>query len=103
MRCDPLVPLEQVAGVDLPRHVGEVVAPAVGHDHAAAHLERIEVVRMLMFSKNWPESSPLFDHCGHASSTSKYPSSLLPFLPVLSAIILHTEAFSLGFIKLKKC
>ena len=39
------VPLEQVPCVHLVRDVGEVVAPAVGHDHAAARLERLEVVR----------------------------------------------------------
>lgn len=39
------VPLEQVPCVHLVRDVGEVVAPAVGHDHAAVRLERLEVVR----------------------------------------------------------
>lgn len=42
-----LVPLEQVPRVHLARDAEEVVAPAVGHDHAAARLERIEVVRDL--------------------------------------------------------
>lgn len=41
------VPLEQVPCVHLVRDVGEVVAPAVGHDHTAARLEHLEVVRDL--------------------------------------------------------
>lgn len=42
-----LAPLEQVPRVHLLCDVGEVVAPAVGRDHAAARLERLEVVRDL--------------------------------------------------------
>lgn len=44
-----LVPPEQVAGVDLARHVGQLVAPAVGDDEVAAGLERLEVARDLAF------------------------------------------------------
>lgn len=42
-----LVPLEQVPRAHLVCGVGEVVAPAVGHDHAAARPEHLEVVRDL--------------------------------------------------------
>lgn len=40
-----LIPLEQIPRVDLFRHVGQVVAPAVDHDHVAAILEGRQVVR----------------------------------------------------------
>lgn len=42
-----LVPLEQVPRVDPVGNVGEVLAPAVGHDHAAARLEAPQVARDL--------------------------------------------------------
>lgn len=42
-----LFSFEQVLRVHLARDAEEVVPPAVGHDHATAHLERIEVVRDL--------------------------------------------------------
>ena len=42
-----LVPLEQAPRLHLARDAEEAVAPAVGHDHAAARLERLEVVRGL--------------------------------------------------------
>lgn len=42
-----LIAAEEVAGVDLLRDVGEVVGPAVGDDHVAAGLERLEVSRHL--------------------------------------------------------
>lgn len=40
-----LIPLEQIPRVDLIGHVGQIVAPAVGHDHVAAGLEGRQVVR----------------------------------------------------------
>lgn len=40
-----LVPFEQTPRLHLARDAGEVVAPAVGHDHAASRLERLVVVR----------------------------------------------------------
>lgn len=43
-RSAPLVPLKQVPGINLVRHVSELVAPAVGDDHVAAGLEGLQVV-----------------------------------------------------------
>lgn len=41
-RPSPLVPLKQIPRVHLVRHVRELVAPAVGHDHVAAGLEGLQ-------------------------------------------------------------
>ena len=62
----PSVPPEQVAGVDLARHVGEVVAPAVGDDEVASRLEGGEVARDLAPEELRGIECGLVDHHRHA-------------------------------------
>lgn len=63
-----LVPLEQIPRVHLVRDVGEVVAPSVGHDHAAARLERLEVVRVLGTEESRRVQRGLIRHDGDTFS-----------------------------------
>ena len=51
-----LVPFEQIPRLHLARDAGEVVAPAVGHDHATSCLERLVVVRDLGTKKSGASS-----------------------------------------------
>lgn len=60
------VPPEQVAGVDLARHVGQLVAPAVGDDEVAAGLERSEVARDLEAEELGGAERRLIHEHGHA-------------------------------------
>ena len=60
-----LVPPEQVAGVHFPRHVGQLDAPAVGHDEVAAGLEGGEVVRDLRSEELGVSKRGLVDEHGH--------------------------------------
>ena len=62
----PLVPLKQIPGVHLVRHVRELVAPAVGHDHVAAGLEGLQVVGYLGAEELRRVQRGLVDHHGHA-------------------------------------
>ena len=62
----PLVPLKQIPRVDLVRHVRELVAPAVGHDHVAAGLEGLQVVGHLGAEELRRVQRGLVDHHGHA-------------------------------------
>lgn len=61
-----LVSFEQVACIDLVRHVRELVAPAVGHDHVAAGLEGLQVVGHLGAEELRRVQRGLVDHHGHA-------------------------------------
>ena len=65
-QLSPLVPLKQIPRVDLVRHVRELVAPAVGHDHVAACLEGLQVVRDLGAEELRRVQRGLVDHHGHA-------------------------------------
>lgn len=62
----PLVPLKQIPRVHLVRHVRELVAPAVGHDHVAAGLEGLQVVGHLGAEELRRVQRGLVDHHGHA-------------------------------------
>ena len=62
----PLVLLKQIARVHLVRHVRELVAPAVGHDHVAAGLEGLQVVGHLGAEELRRVQRGLVDHHGHA-------------------------------------
>lgn len=62
----PLIPLKQISRVHLVRHVRELVAPAVGHDHVAAGLEGLQVVRDLWSEELRRVQLGLVDHHGHA-------------------------------------
>ena len=61
-----LVSFEQVACIDLVRHVRELVAPAVGDDHVAAGLEGLQVVGHLGAEELRRVQRGLVDHHGHA-------------------------------------
>lgn len=65
-RPSPLVPLKQIPRVHLVRHVRELVAPAVGHDHVAAGLEGLQVVGHLGAEELRRVQRGLVDHHGHA-------------------------------------
>ena len=65
-RCSPLVPLKQIVGIHLVRHVLELVAPAIGDDHVAAGLEGLQVVRDLGHEELRRVQRGLIDHHGHA-------------------------------------
>lgn len=43
----PLIPLKQIARINLTGHIGQLVAPAVGDDHVALGLEGLKIVRYL--------------------------------------------------------
>ena len=64
--ASPLVPLKQIPRVHLVRHVRELIAPAVGHDHVAAGLEGLQVVRDLGPEELRRVQRWLVDHHGHA-------------------------------------
>lgn len=61
-----LIPLEQIPRVYLVRHIGQLLAPAVGDDHVALALERLEVVRDLAAEEVRRVQRGLVDHHGHA-------------------------------------
>ena len=61
----PLVPLKQIPRVHLVRHVRELVAPSVGHDHVAAGLEGVQVVGHLGAEELRRVQRGLVDHHGH--------------------------------------
>lgn len=62
----PLVPLKQIPRVDLVRNVRELVAPAVGDDHVALHLEDLQVVGHLGAEEITRVQRGFVDHHGHA-------------------------------------
>lgn len=62
----PLIPLKQIPRVHLVRHIRELVAPAVGHDHVAAGLEGLQVMRDLGTEELRRVQRGLVDHHGHA-------------------------------------
>lgn len=64
--ASPLVPLKQIPGINLVRHVRELVAPAVGDDHVAAGLEGLKVVGHLGAEELRRVQRGLVDHHGHA-------------------------------------
>lgn len=64
--ASPLIPLKQIPRVHLVRHVHELVAPAVGHDHVAAGLEGLQVVGLLGAEELRRVRRGLVDHHGHA-------------------------------------
>lgn len=61
-----LVSFKQVACIDLVRHVRELVAPAVCHDHVAASLESLQVVGHLGAEELRRVQRGLVDHHGNA-------------------------------------
>lgn len=61
-----LVSFEQVACIDLVRHVRELVFPAVGDDHVSAGLEGLGVVGHLGAEELRRVQRGLVDHHGHA-------------------------------------
>lgn len=62
----PLVPLKRIPRVHLVRHVRELVAPAVGHDHVAAGLEDLQIVGHLRAEELRRVQRGLVDRHGHA-------------------------------------
>ena len=61
----PLIPLKQIARMNLTGHIGQLVAPAVGDDHVALGLEG-PVVRHLAAEELGRAQRGLVDHHGHA-------------------------------------
>ena len=61
-----LVPLEQVARMHLVSHVGQIIAPAVGHNHVALGLELGQIVSDLAAEELRRGRCGLVDHHGRA-------------------------------------
>lgn len=62
----PLIPLKQIPRAHLVSHVRELVAPAVGHDHIAAGLQGLQVVRGLGPDEFRRVQRGLVDYNGHS-------------------------------------
>ena len=62
----PLIPLKQIARINLTGHIGQLVAPAVGDDHVALGLECLKIVRYLAAEELRRVQRGLVDHHGHA-------------------------------------
>ena len=65
-RRNKLIPLKQIARINLTSHVGQLVAPAVCHYHVALGLEGRQVVRHLGTEELGCVERGLVHHHGHA-------------------------------------
>lgn len=86
-----LVPPEQIPRVHLVRDVGEVVAPAVGHDHAAAGLEALEVARDLGAEEVGGVERGLVHHDGDALGLHALHDALDGARAEVVGVALHGE------------
>lgn len=87
-----LVPPEQISGVHLVSNIRKVVAPAVGHDHAAARLERLEVVRDLGTEEVRRVQRGLVHHNGDALGLHALHDPLDGARTEVVGVALHGEA-----------
>lgn len=87
-----LVPLKQVACIDLVRHVRELVAPAVGDDHVAAGLEGLQVVGHLGAEELRRVQRGLVDHHGHALGLHALHNALDGARAEVVGVGLHRQA-----------
>ena len=88
----PLVPLKQIPRVDLVRHVRELVAPAAGHDHVAASLEGLQVVRDLGAEELRRVQRGLVDDHGHALGLHALHDALDGARAEVVGVRLHRQA-----------
>ena len=87
-----LVPLKQIAGVHLVRHVRELVAPAVCHDNVAAGLEGLQVVGHLGAEELRRVQRGLVDHHGHALGLHALHDALDGARAEVVGVRLHRQA-----------
>ena len=88
----PLVPLKQIPREHLVRHVRELVAPAVGHDHVAAGLEGLKVLGHLGAEELRRVQSGLVDHNGHALGLHALHDALDGACAEVVGVGLHRQA-----------
>ena len=88
----PLIPLKQIPGVHLVRHVRELVAPAVGHDHVAAGHEGLQVVGHLGAEELRRVQRGLVDHHGHALGLHALHAALDGARTEIVGVGLHRQA-----------
>lgn len=87
-----LVPLEQVPRVHFLGDFCQVITPAVGHDHAAARLERLEVVRDLGAEEVERVQRGLLHHDGDALGLHALHDPLDGARTEVVGVALHGEA-----------
>ena len=88
----PLIPLKQIARINLTGHIGQLVAPAVGEDHVALGLEGPKIVRYLAAEELGRVQRRLVHHRWHALGLDALHDALHARCAEVVRARLHREA-----------